>query len=31
MKNFLKKEKKVFEDPVPDPRETWKAWVKRQI
>lgn len=29
--NYLKKEKKIYKDPVTDPRETWKDWTKRQI
>jgi hypothetical protein len=29
--NFLKRFKKVYRDPVVDPRETWKEWTKRQL
>lgn len=29
--DFYKKEKKVFKDPVIDPRESWKDWAKRQM
>lgn len=31
MPNFLKRQKKVYKDPVVDPRETWKEWTKRQL
>lgn len=31
MPNFLKKTKVKLEDPVCDPRETWKEWFKRQM
>lgn len=31
MPDFLKKEKKVYKDPVIDPRESWKEWTMRQI
>ena len=27
--DYLKKEKKVYKDPVIDPRESWKEWIKR--
>ena len=29
--NFLVQEKKVYADPVIDPRETWKQWFLRQM
>jgi hypothetical protein len=29
--DFLRKYKKVYRDPVVDPRENWKEWTKRQI
>ncbi len=29
--DFLTKPKKVFNDPVVDPRETWKKWFLRQM
>lgn len=29
MGEFLKKEKKVYNDPVIDPRETWSEWASR--
>ena len=29
--NFLKRQKKVYKDPVVDPRESWKEWTKRQL
>ena len=29
--NFLVKEKKVYADPVIDPREGWGEWFKRQM
>ena len=31
MEDFLNREKKKLLDPVVDPRETWKQWVKRQL
>jgi hypothetical protein len=31
MPDFLRKQKVKLEDPVVDPRETWKQWLKRQI
>jgi hypothetical protein len=31
MPDFLKKQKVKLEDPVVDPRETWKQWLKRQV
>ena len=31
MPDFLTKHKKVYEDPVIDPRESWKDWAKRQL
>lgn len=30
-RDFLTKEKKVYDDPVIDPRETWKEWFKRNL
>jgi hypothetical protein len=30
-KDFLTKEKKVYEDPVIDPRESWGQWFKRNM
>lgn len=29
--DFLKREKKVYEDPVVDPRESWKQWFLRNM
>ena len=31
VKEFLKKPKKKYVDPVVDPRETWKAWIVRNV
>ena len=30
-RDFLTKEKKIYSDPVIDPRETWKQWFARTI
>lgn len=29
--NFLAKQRKVLEDPIVDPRESWKDWLVRNI
>lgn len=29
--NFLIRPKRVYADPVVDPRETWKQWIVRQM
>ena len=29
--DFLTKNQKILEDPVADPRETWKAWLLRNL
>lgn len=30
-RDFLTKEKKVYNDPVIDPRENWKEWFARNL
>lgn len=30
-RDFLTKEKKVYSDPVIDPRENWKQWFARNL
>lgn len=29
--DFLTKTKRIYEDPVVDPRQTWKAWFLRNL
>ena len=31
VRDFLKKDKKVYDDPVIDPRESWKKWFLRNL
>lgn len=31
LRDFLKKPKKVYDDPVVDPRESWREWIFRNI